>query len=298
MARFLIAVFAALLVCFNSPAQSVQKTFEKASESLKAGNYAGAEAGFLKVLKSEPNNVGALGNLGVVYSRTLRQAKAIEIYKHALRLNPRDQGILLNLGLVYVAQEDYQRARPYLQRLHRLDPHRVQATNLLATSFVYGGEADPSFSDVHRELGKVYISLRRYEEAEKEIREALQVKPDDPTAMYLIGAVYVESGKYAESVPYFERELKVTPDAWAGAMYLGKAKQKLGDHAAAVTSLQLAAQLNPDEASIFYLLGISLKALGRTEEARVAFRRVNELHADYLNHQKKTLEELHVVGTR
>lgn len=79
---------------------------------------------------------------------------------------------------------------------------------------------------------------------------------------------------------------------------MGKAKHELGDHKAAVTYLQLAAQLNPDEPSIFYILGTSLKALGRNEEAKMAFRRVSELHANYLNYQKKTLEDLHVVGTR
>src|SRR5215470_12953992 len=140
MMRPSITVLALLLLCGESVAQTAQQTFEKAAAALKAGDYNTAEAGFHSVLKAEPGNVDAMGNLGVVYSRTLRYARAIEVYKQALDLSPRNRGILLNLGLVYLEQDDYARARPYFQRLHRLAPQNVQAANLLATCLVYGGE--------------------------------------------------------------------------------------------------------------------------------------------------------------
>ena len=100
MKRFAIPYLAALFFCAAGQAQTPQKMFEKASRALNAGDYTEAEAGFRNVLRLEPRNVNAMGNLGVVYSRTLRYAKAIEIYKQALRFSPQDRGILLNLGLV------------------------------------------------------------------------------------------------------------------------------------------------------------------------------------------------------
>src|SRR5215469_3758180 len=99
MSRTAITGFAILLFLGATPAQTTKQTFERASQALQAGDYHAAEAGFLEVLRFEPSNVNAMGNLGVVYSRTLRFAKAIEVYRHALRLSPREQGILLNLGL-------------------------------------------------------------------------------------------------------------------------------------------------------------------------------------------------------
>ena len=141
MKCFTIAVWA--LGMFLQPASAGAQTqviFEHAAQALQAGDYPAAESGFRKVLRAEPGNLGALGNLGVVYSRTNRYARAIDVYKQALRTAPQDRGILLNLGLVYLKQDDYQHALPYFLRLHRSDPGNWQATNLLATCLVYGGK--------------------------------------------------------------------------------------------------------------------------------------------------------------
>src|SRR5215469_12163922 len=135
-----ITVLACIALCGIAVSQTTQQIFERAEAALKNGDYKSAEAGFLKVLKAEPANVEAMGNLGVVYSRTFRHARAIEVYKQALRIRPQEQGILLNLGLVYLEQNNYALAGTYFQRLHRLDPQNKRAGNLLATCLVYGGQ--------------------------------------------------------------------------------------------------------------------------------------------------------------
>src|SRR5215469_11827773 len=112
MKHLSVLVLAPLLYAIVD-AQTTQQIFERAAAQLKAGDYAGAESGFRNVLKSEPRNVEAMGNLGVVYSRTFRYAPAIDTYKQALRLLPQEQGILLNLGLVYLEQDNYALALPY-----------------------------------------------------------------------------------------------------------------------------------------------------------------------------------------
>src|SRR5271155_5745142 len=86
-------------------ADPVQDAFDRAVAALAAGDYAAAEQGFQSVLKFKPDNAGALGNLGVVYSRTRRYAKAIEVYTKALDTSPSDPSLLLNLSLAYVQQE-------------------------------------------------------------------------------------------------------------------------------------------------------------------------------------------------
>ena len=92
--------------------------------------------------------------------------------------------------------------------------------------------------------------------------------------------------------------LKVTPDSWAAIYYLGKAKFKLNDAKAAVPLLQQAAELNSDEPTIFYALASALRELGRTDEAKQALRRVNELHTSTLDVEKKFLQDANIVGAR
>ena len=103
-------------------ADALQPVFQKAVAALSSGNYPAAEAGFQQVLKTAPNHVGALGNLGVVYSRTSRPDKAIAVYQRALRIAPQDRGLMLNLGLTYIKQESFTDALPLFEKLAAADP--------------------------------------------------------------------------------------------------------------------------------------------------------------------------------
>jgi len=61
--------------------------------------------------------------------------------------------------------------------------------------------------------------------------------------------------------------------------------------------LQQAADMNHDEASVYYLLATALRASGRDEEARVALRRVSELHTNSIELDRK-MHEAMVAGAR
>src|SRR6476646_2267203 len=111
-------------------ADSLQTTFEHAVQALSIQDYASAERGFQAVLKAQPGNLGALGNLGVVYSRTHQFTKAIDTYRLALRAAPNELGLLLNLGLVYIKQEQYAKALPLFSKVTSLDPRNSQARQL------------------------------------------------------------------------------------------------------------------------------------------------------------------------
>jgi tetratricopeptide (TPR) repeat protein len=363
----------AFLLCAAEPAKEV---FDRAVRDLAAADYPGAERGFQAVLREEPRNVAALGNLGVIYSRTSRSDQAIAVYRRALQLSPDDQALLLNLGLVYLKQEDHTRALPLFARVVAIDPQHLQARQLLAVCRAYTGQLapairdlealraaaphdenilfllgfvylksheaekakaifeqmfeaagpvraqfllgkayyeaalfpqaeedylqvlrlDPAFPGVHLELGKVYISLRRNEDAIRELKVVLQESPGDGDASYFMGGMLVQDGRFAEGIPYLERAKAVKPDFWAPYFYLGKAKLRLEHPAEAVALLQRAVKLCPDEASAYYLLGRALEACGRAPEARQVLQKVRELRAGAL--QAAALDDGKVAGIR
>jgi Flp pilus assembly protein TadD len=119
----LVLFFTAALL--SAQTASNQKIFERAESALKAGDYAAAESGFRQVLKTDPRNVGVLGNLGVVYAHTHRYARAINVYKRALALSPHQPGLLLNIGLAYLKQDDYAHALPYFRQLPTRSPENA-----------------------------------------------------------------------------------------------------------------------------------------------------------------------------
>src|SRR5580765_3093514 len=162
--------------------------FESSSKKMKAGDYQGAETGFLVVLRSDPNNVSALGNLGVIYTHTQRYALAIKSYEKALRIRPNERGFLLNIGLIYLKEDDYERARPYFRKLHSMYPKDAQPTTLLATCMIYGGQP------------KAGIDL---------LRPLIENNPDNG-ALYLIAVAYSRIGMGEMSEKIFAQ---LFPDA-------------------------------------------------------------------------------------
>jgi tetratricopeptide (TPR) repeat protein len=338
-------------------AEQAKEVFEKAARALGAGDYQTAERGFQVVLRGEPRNIAALGNLGVIYSRTNRADRAIATYQRALQVAPNDTAILLNLGLVYLRQEAHAKALPLFDRIVAIDPQHLQARQLRAVCRAYVGQLAPAIRDleslraaaprdegilfllgfaylknhdpdsaksifqqmfeaagpvrahfllgkayyeatlfaqaeesylealrldprlpaVRLELGKVYISLRRTEDAIRELELALKDSPADGDASYFLGGLLVQEGRPAEGIPYLERAKQVKPDFWAAYFYLGKAKLRLQQPAEAAALLQRAAELNPDDATVYYQLGRALQACGREVEARRALLRVHDL---------------------
>ena len=359
-ARAAIEIAGCLCLCalLVDAADSAKELFDRAVTALSAGDYDKAEQGFQAVLKQEPRNVSALGNLGVVYSRIGRSDQAIEVYRRALEVSPDDEAILLNLGLAYFKQDAHAQALPSFAKVVAIDPGNLQARELLAVCRVYlrdptpaiqdlealrasnpndqnvlfllgfaylrshdaakakaifqlmleavgpvqaqflAGKANfdaglfpeaasqfqevlrlaPRFSHAHSELGKAYVSLRRNDDAIRELQLALAEDRSDGDANYYLGSLLVQQGNFEEAVPYLEQATRAKQDDWASFFVLGKALLRLGKPADAVAPLQRAAALNPsDEVSVHYQLGQALKACGRDAEAHRALQKADEL---------------------
>jgi superkiller protein 3 len=365
-----------LCALFLYGAEPAKEVFDGAVRALAAGDYDAAERGFQSVLREQPNQVAALSNLGVIYSRTNRADEAIVVYQRALKQSPNDKAILLNLGLVYLKQEAHSRALPLFEHVVAIDPQNLQARQLLAVCRAYAGQLapairdlealraaaprdegilfllgfaylknhdaekakaifqlmfeaagaeraqfllgkayyeatmfpqaeesflevlrlDPKFPGVHLELGKVYVSLRRNDEAIRELELALKDNHGDVDASYFLGGLLAQAERYAEAIPYLEQVRKLKPDFWAPYFYLGKAKLRLEHPAEAVVLLQRAVALNPDEATAYYQLGRALEACGRDAEARQALRRVRDLRTAAL--EATPLDDGKVAGAR
>src|SRR5260370_39031942 len=101
--KLIASAIAIALLLVSDP---TRQTFESATEALNAGEYPAAEAGFNKILAADPRNVSALANLGMLYSKTHRYGKAIQVYQRALRVSPQLREIQLGLGLAYLKQGD------------------------------------------------------------------------------------------------------------------------------------------------------------------------------------------------
>jgi tetratricopeptide (TPR) repeat protein len=263
---------------------------------------------FARIVAADPQHLQARQLLAVCRVYVGQIAPAIQDLEALHAAAPRDEEILFLLGFAYLKNHDSERAKAIFQQMFEA-AGAVRAQFLLgkanyeATLFPQAEESffevlrlDPKFPGVHLELGKVYISLRRTDEAIRELELVLKERPGDADASYFLGGLLAQTDRYTEAIPYLERARKLKPDFWAPYFYLGKAKLRLEQPAEAVVLLQRAVKLNPDEASAYYQLGRALQACGREVESRQALRRVRDLRTAAL--EATILDDGKVAGAR
>jgi tetratricopeptide (TPR) repeat protein len=273
-------------------ADALLPVFQKAVAALSAGDYAAAEAGFQQVLKAAPNHVGALGNLGVVYSRTSRPGQAIAAYQRALRIVPRDQALMLNLGLIYVKQESYTDALPLFEKLVAANRSNLQARELLVTcqlntgrvaAAIQGLEAlrkeDPNTAFVLYMAGIAYLKNKEPEKARAALDELVATSPP-AQSNFMMGRVYYESARFEEAAACYRAVLEAD-DNYAGAhRELGKVLVSQRDPAAE-KEFAAALEQDPNDSEALYFLGGFLLQADRLQEALPRLERARELNPGF-----------------
>jgi len=260
-------------------ADTLETTFQNAAAALSAGDYAAAEEGFRKVLKLEPNNVGALGNLGVVYSRMHRYADAIEVDNRALRLRPGDSGLLLNLGLAYSKQEQYDKALPLFSRIVAANPAHRQARELLATCRIYTGHPEAAITDLELLraggpgepgilylLGVAYARLKQPDKAQAAFAEMMNAA-NPAQASFLMGKAYYDAGRFEDAAEALQKTVAADNGFPGVHLGLGKVYVSLRRNQEAESEFKLALAQDSAAAEAQYFLGALLALDGRPADA-------------------------------
>ena len=153
---------------------------------------------------------------------------------------PRDEGILFLLGFAYLKNHDAEKAKAVFELMFEaagaeraqflLGKAYYEATLFAPSeeSFLEVLRTHPAFPGVHLELGKVYISLRRTDEAIRELELALKESPGDADASYFLGGLLAQGERYTEAIPYLEHARKLKPDFWAPYFLSGEGQTQAG----------------------------------------------------------------------
>jgi len=142
-----------------------------------------------------PDNADALNNLGQRYQQQREYQKAIEEYKKAIAMRPNFHSAYNNLAVCYGNLKMYPEAEAALMECIRLKPDDFYAmnnlavmkieTNNLAAAETWAKRAvatEPGYANGHVTLGTVYAMNRRWDDAERQFREALRIEPGNATA--------------------------------------------------------------------------------------------------------------------
>ncbi|MGE4011007.1 MAG: tetratricopeptide repeat protein, partial [Alphaproteobacteria bacterium] len=137
--------------------------------------------------------------------------------------------------------------------------------------------AAPKLAQAYSNLGTLYRDQNRLNEAIETYRAGIRAAPNFPALHYNIGFALLGQRKHEEARDAYGRALALKPD-WPQTYYnLGIIAQETQQYAEAVEFYQQCLALDPNNRHCANNMGNSLMALGRVDDAIVAFGRAVDL---------------------
>ncbi len=269
LARGLAAVQDAIRIAPGDP-RPLEARFEL---ELSAGHLDEAEAALASLEGIDP--AGSLLQRGLLAERRGRPAEGLELMQAAVRLQPSWPN-LLTLANAEYRQSRLDDARRHLEELLARSPGNLDGLKTLAQIELLRNperavallrevvKIDPGIGSLTN-LGGNLLLLRRYAEAETSLRQALALKPDDPSAALNLADCLTLLGRPAEARKLYAGitesvALRATPGDWSLLAVQAQAFAHLGKTDQALEAIQQALRLTPDngqlsiEAAVVYVL--------------------------------------------
>ena len=188
----------------------------------------------------------------------------------------------------------------------QLDPEYAQAWALMGLAqlelrFVHGHDEDalssaeraleinPALAEAHCIKARYFEEEGRTEEAEKQVRTALNLDPDSWEVNREMARMLFRHGHVREAIPYFEKAESLTDTAWHNPLMLVTCYEAIGDQArqlqVAATvrdRVQHAIAMDPTNGTALASGANALAVLGDTDRAREWMRRGPLLDPDNL----------------
>ena len=223
-----------------------------AQQQIKSANHRDAIDNLSTIASDGPLGQPAMIALSDIANESQQFSKAASILQQAIAINPED-------GYLYKLLGDS----------HRRNVDYINSRNAYETAY----EKGHSTSNLHRNLGVTLERLDQTQAAEKHLKLALEMNPDDAFALNYLGYWWADQGRNLdEAIALIERAVKLRPNNGYFVDSLGWVHFRLGDAETAVRFLEQATELEPADSEITGHLGDVYWYLGRRDEARFKWR--------------------------
>ncbi len=270
---------------------------------VSAGDFAQAEAAFLKVLAKDPQSTATLRELaGVALKRNDTEA-AWKYMFQARRIAPNSPELLYEYAQVSLKNNLATEATVAMRKTVLLEPDRPEYLLFLGTCLMESpmeyGDALPYFQryvklkpedpEGHSSLGWAYYTNKDFENARKEIEESLRLRPDQVLGYYQLGAVSYEMGDYSRAEELLSRAIAQQPDHPDAHLTLGMVYLRQGQAEKARNEFETAARLNPDEPKAHYQLSQLYRRLNKPEDAARELKLYQQALQRFREHNERLL---------
>ncbi|MGH9631954.1 MAG: tetratricopeptide repeat protein, partial [Bryobacteraceae bacterium] len=214
----------------------------------------------LLLLFGQARNAETISQEALEMAQQKRFAEAERLWKQALALSPNLFSAAFNLGFMFHSQGEYAKAEPYLARAARAAPEDFNAKYL---------------------LGATLLQLGRSEDALRQWRAALALRPDHFKLMQMMAIEYGKGRYFAEAAAIAERALGLKDDDPDVYLIAIRAYQDAADHPAALKVAERMARKFPDLPRANFEYGYELHRSGRASEGLPYLKRAMEADQTY-----------------
>jgi tetratricopeptide (TPR) repeat protein len=137
-------------------------------------------------------------------------------------------------------------------------------------------------------LGDLFLTLRNLDLAEKHLKKAINITPENPGYRYILGFIYSHKRQWNRAISEFEIAVNMDPDNAEYLRGLGWAVNQRGDTARGIALLEKASRLAPANADILtdlavaYLSAVDINKASEYAERAVRMNPTNTVAQDVM----------------
>jgi tetratricopeptide (TPR) repeat protein len=127
-------------------------------------------------------------------------------------------------------------------------------------------------------IGMNYYKMNKDDLAYENLRESLELMPEDFDALFFMGELMIRAQKYREAISYFEKLTQLKPDDLYAWFYIGASYLRLKEYQKAIeTYEEKVLKLDPKFTEAWTNLASAYQALGNSKKAYECLMKVEEL---------------------
>lgn len=129
-----------------------------------------------------------------------------------------------------------------------------------------------NFFEAQLLLGIAFMDLKEWDKAERALQRAIEIKPQNGSAMIYLGEVYWRQKRNTDAEQTLLEGLKLEQKSWHGHFTLGRLYWDMGQVAKAGGPIGMTLQLKPELAEAHLLAGNILLRVNQRERALMEYR--------------------------
>jgi len=169
-----------------------------------------------KAVALKPDNDSYVYALGSANVGKQQLADALHLFQQLLKKHPQDAMLMYAIGAVYYLESQFTEAESLLKQSLAMQPDLTAAAYYLALTYDAMGDderaipifhnllkSNPRHAPSYVKLGGILVRQHQYEEAQRDLEQAVSLDPNSVEAHYQLGVVLRRMGKSAESDAQF-----------------------------------------------------------------------------------------------